>query len=129
MVLYETSDVSFVGGENWRVRRRAVGPGLHRAYLNQMLDKTFGHSALQLNSKLADTAKAGTAIDIEACFSQLTLDVIGRAVFNYDFDALRKDSPVIQAVRPSLLRTLLFHTVLTLCQFVERKVLHLWQSD
>ena len=34
---------------------------------------------------------------MEACFSQLTLDVIGKAVFNYDFDALNTSSPLIQA--------------------------------
>jgi hypothetical protein len=39
---------------------------------------------------------AGQAVDLEACFSQLTLDVIGKAVFNYDFDAMNKDTPVIQ---------------------------------
>ncbi len=33
---------------------------------------------------------------MEACFSQLTLDVIGKAVFNYDFDALNTQSPLIQ---------------------------------
>ena len=36
---------------------------------------------------------------MEACFSQLTLDVIGKAVFNYDFDALTKSSPVIQVLQ------------------------------
>lgn len=75
-----------------------MGPGIHRAYLSKMMDKTFGNCALQLNMKLASSAETGKAVDIEACFSQLTLDVIGRAVFNYDFDALNKDSPVIQAV-------------------------------
>ncbi len=33
---------------------------------------------------------------MEACFSQLTLDVIGKAVFNYEFNALNADSPLIQ---------------------------------
>ena len=42
-------------------------------------------------------AAAGGSIDMEACFSQLTLDVIGKAVFNYDFDALTASSPLIQA--------------------------------
>ena len=42
-------------------------------------------------------ATSGEAIDLEACFSQLTLDVIGKAVFNYDFNALTTDSPLIQA--------------------------------
>ncbi len=35
---------------------------------------------------------------MEACFSQLTLDVIGKAVFNYDFNALNTDSPLIQVL-------------------------------
>jgi len=41
-------------------------------------------------------ARSGESIDMEACFSQLTLNVIGKAVFNYDFDALTTSSPVIQ---------------------------------
>lgn len=36
---------------------------------------------------------------MEACFSQLTLDVIGKALFNYDFDALNMSSPVIQVLQ------------------------------
>ena len=39
---------------------------------------------------------------MEACFSQLTLDVIGKAVFNYEFNALNSDSPLIQAQLLSL---------------------------
>jgi hypothetical protein len=35
-------------------------------------------------------------MNLEACFSQLTLDIIGKAVFNYDFDALNVNSPLIQ---------------------------------
>ena len=42
---------------------------------------------------------------MEAAFSQLTLDVIGKAVFNYDFDALNRDSPLIQAVYTALKET------------------------
>lgn len=36
---------------------------------------------------------------------QVTLDVIGLALFNYDFNALNKESPVIQAVYASLKET------------------------
>lgn len=43
---------------------------------------------------------------MEACFSQLTLDVIGKAVFNYEFNALTTDSPLIQ-VLPHCLSCLL----------------------
>ena len=42
-------------------------------------------------------AASGGSVDMEACFSQLTLDVIGKSVFNYDFGALTTASPVIQA--------------------------------
>lgn len=42
-------------------------------------------------------AKSGESVDMEACFSQLTLDVIGKSVFNFDFNALTADSPLIQA--------------------------------
>ena len=45
---------------------------------------------------------------MEACFSQLTLDVIGKAVFNYDFDALTMSSPVIQVLQqPPCIPTLM----------------------
>lgn len=40
---------------------------------------------------------------MEACFSQLTLNVIGKAVFNYEFNALTTDSPLIQVRIPLLL--------------------------
>lgn len=40
---------------------------------------------------LPQVADEGKAIDMEAQFSQLTLDVIGMSVFNYDFDALTAD--------------------------------------
>ena len=87
------------------MRRRAVGPSLHRKYLEAMLDRVFGESALHLNTKLAAAAQAGAAVNIEASFSQLTLDVIGKAVFNHDFGALDKDSPLIQAVYTALKET------------------------
>lgn len=45
-------------------------------------------------------ARRGESIDMEACFSQLTLDVIGKSVFNYDFNALTADSPLIQVPSP-----------------------------
>ena len=43
-------------------------------------------------------AASGSSIDMEACFSQLTLDVIGKSVFSYDFGALTTSSPVIQVL-------------------------------
>ncbi len=34
---------------------------------------------------------------MENLFSRLTLDIIGKAVFDYDFDSLTHDDPVIKA--------------------------------
>ena len=61
-----------------------------------MIDRVFGPSAQHLCSKLELAGQSGESIDMEACFSQLTLDVIGKAVFNYEFNALNTDSPLIQ---------------------------------
>lgn len=83
-------------GEAWRVRRKAVGPALHRAYLEEMLSRVFGPCSLELGTKLRTAAASGAPIDMEACFSQLTLDVIGKSVFNYDFNSLNSNSPLIQ---------------------------------
>lgn len=141
-----------MGPQTFAPSNVALSPPRHavprRGYLEVMLDRVFGESALHLNRKLeaaadsgaapgaalsrlpccaaaADVAMpqaqlmptqatppavgcksvciafcwptpAGEAVDMEACFSQLTLDVIGKAVFNYDFDALNRDTPVIQ---------------------------------
>ncbi|KAL3153385.1 hypothetical protein ABBQ38_011724 [Trebouxia sp. C0009 RCD-2024] len=96
---------AITGGDQWRVRRKAVNPALHKGYLNTMVDRVFAPSALHLADKLQVVAKSGESIDMEACFSQLTLDVIGKAVFNYDFNALNTDSPLIQAVYTALKET------------------------
>lgn len=89
-------------GDLWKARRKAVGPSLHKQYLETMVDRNFSECGLQLNRKLAVHAENGTSFDMEANFSQVTLDVIGKALFNYDFDSLNNESPVIQAVYASL---------------------------
>lgn len=90
-------------GQLWTARRKAVAPSFHRAYLETMVNKVFVPSAQLLNDKLK--RESGRQIDIESCFSQLTLDIIGKAVFNYDFDSLTTESPVIQAVYTALKET------------------------
>nr|ABQ59243.1 CYP97C3 [Chlamydomonas reinhardtii]BCR82585.1 cytochrome P450 [synthetic construct] len=93
------------GGDAWKARRRAVGPSLHKAYLEAMLDRVFGASSLFAADKLRKAAAEGTPVNMEALFSQLTLDIIGKSVFNYDFNSLTSDSPVIQAVYTALKET------------------------
>lgn len=56
-------------------------------------------------AKLEKAVESGSAVNMELQFSQLTLDIIGLSVFNYDFDALTSDSPVIEAVYTALKET------------------------
>lgn len=76
-----------------------------RAYLEAMCERVFGPSAYHLVDKLEKAADNKQPLDMEACFSQLTLDVVGKSVFNYDFDSLSGNSPLIQAVYTSLKET------------------------
>ena len=55
--------------------------------------------------KLNEVVERKGSIDMESCFSQLTLDVVGKAVFNYDFNALKTNSELIQAVYTALKET------------------------
>ena len=45
-------------------------------------------------------ASEGSSVNMENYFSRLALDIIGKAVFNYDFDSLMHDDPVIEVRLP-----------------------------
>jgi cytochrome P450 len=104
----------------WRSRRRVIAPGFHKRWLDRML-QLFGES----NDVLVDSldkiavseapplprtpaewkawkANPGSApagvVDMEERFCSVSLDIIGRAVFNYDFGSTTAESPVVQAV-------------------------------
>ncbi|KAI4371336.1 hypothetical protein MLD38_019584 [Melastoma candidum] len=96
------SGFAIAEGPLWTARRRAVVPSLHKKYLSIIVDRVFCRCAERLVEKLQDAASDGTAVNMEAKFCQLTLDVIGLSVFNYNFDSLTADSPVIDAVYTAL---------------------------
>lgn len=77
-------------------------PSLHKKYLSVMVDRVFCKCAQRLVEKLKPDTVGGIAVNMEEKFSQLTLDVIGLSVFNYNFDSLNADSPVIDAVYTAL---------------------------
>lgn len=54
------------------------------------------------SSSSSSSSSASVVVEIENFFSRLTLDIIGKAVFNYDFDSLKNDDPFIQAVYTAL---------------------------
>ncbi|CAI9270711.1 unnamed protein product [Lactuca saligna] len=84
-------------GEIWRVRRRVIVPALHLKYVAAMIG-LFGEATNRLCKKLDDAAYNGEDVEMESLFSRLTLDIIGKAVFNYDFDSLTKDNGIVEAV-------------------------------
>jgi cytochrome P450 len=81
----------------WKVRRRAIVPGFHKRWLNRMVT-LFGDRAQILVDDLEPKAAASKVIDLEERFCSVTLDIIGKAVFNYDFGSVTQESPIIKAV-------------------------------
>eukprot|EP00579_Thalassiosira_antarctica_P004266 CAMPEP_0201890918 /NCGR_PEP_ID=MMETSP0902-20130614/33197_1 /ASSEMBLY_ACC=CAM_ASM_000551 /TAXON_ID=420261 /ORGANISM="Thalassiosira antarctica, Strain CCMP982" /LENGTH=769 /DNA_ID=CAMNT_0048421911 /DNA_START=173 /DNA_END=2482 /DNA_ORIENTATION=- len=81
----------------WKVRRRAVVPAFHKKWLNNMIS-LFGDCGDRLCNDLDARAVAKTPVDMEERFCSVTLDIIGKAVFNYDFGSVTKESPIIKAV-------------------------------
>ncbi|KMT06453.1 hypothetical protein BVRB_7g161220 [Beta vulgaris subsp. vulgaris] len=96
------SGFAIAEGPLWTARRRAVVPSLHKKYLAVIVERVFCKCTERMVEKLKASAANGTAVNMEAVFSQLTLDVIGLSLFNYNFDALTTDTPVIDAVYTAL---------------------------
>lgn len=61
----------------------------------------FGEASDRLCQKLDSAASTGEEVEMESLFSRLTLDIIGKAVFNYDFDSLTNDTGVIEVLLSS----------------------------
>ncbi|KAL6988287.1 cytochrome P450 [Sarracenia purpurea var. burkii] len=123
------SGFAIAEGQLWTVRRRAVFPSLHKKYLSVMVDRVFCKCAERLVEKLKADAVNGSFVNMEEKFSQLTLDVIGLAVFNYNFDSLKADSPVIDAVYTALKEAearstdlLPYWKIKALCKIIPRQI-------
>ncbi|KAK3026609.1 hypothetical protein RJ639_040146 [Escallonia herrerae] len=84
-------------GEVWRIRRRTIVPALHQKYVAAMIS-LFGEATNRLCRKLDAAAYDGEDVEMESLFSRLTLDIIGKALFNYDFDSLTYDTGIVEAV-------------------------------
>nr|QCU55166.1 carotene epsilon-monooxygenase [Camellia fraterna] len=123
------SGFAIAEGQLWTVRRRAVVPSLHKTYLSVIVDRVFCKCAERLVEKLKTNALNGSAVNMEENFSQLTLDVIGLALFNYNFDSLTTDSPVIDAVYTALKEAearstdlLPYWKINALCKIIPRQI-------
>jgi cytochrome P450 family 97 subfamily B polypeptide 3 len=85
----------------WKVRRRAIVPGFHKAWLNAMM-KLFVKCNEPLVSKLQHSVDTKTPLNMETEFCSVSLDIIGKAVFNYEFGSVTKESPIVKAVYRTL---------------------------
>lgn len=88
--------------ETWLIRRRAIVPGFHRKWL-EFQTGMFVECAEKMCEKMEQIS--GQVVDMETEYSSLALDIVGRAVFNYDFDSICSESPVIKAVYRALKET------------------------
>ena len=87
--------------EVWKERRRALVPGFHQAWMNRMV-RMFTDCTVRLVSKLDKLADTGEIVDMEENWNSCSLDIIGKAVFNYDFGSVDKVSPVVKAALGAL---------------------------
>ncbi|KAF8691203.1 hypothetical protein HU200_040323 [Digitaria exilis] len=89
--------------DTWKQRRKVITPGFHALFIEAMV-RIFTKCSERTISKLEElTESEGQVIvDLEAEFSNLALDIIGLGVFNFDFDSVTKESPVIKAVYGTL---------------------------
>jgi cytochrome P450 len=87
--------------EIWKKRRTAVAPGFHKKWLNRMMQTFVGCNA-PLVDKMEKASETGEPLRMEEMFSSVTLDIIGKAVFNYEFGSVTKESPVVKAVYGAL---------------------------
>jgi cytochrome P450 len=83
----------------WKTRRRAITPAFHKTWLDRMT-QDFGRLSLRACDVLE--GRAGQAVDLEERFGSLALDIIGKAVFNYDFRSSVAESAVVKAAIDTL---------------------------
>ena len=72
-------------------------PGFHKKWINNMIS-LFGDCADRLCTDLDAKSVSQKPLDMEERFCSVTLDIIGKAVFNYDFGSVTKESPIVKAV-------------------------------
>ncbi|XP_044408323.1 cytochrome P450 97B2, chloroplastic [Triticum aestivum] len=93
--------------DTWKQRRKVITPGFHALFIEAMVrvfNKCSERTILKLEALIekGDHGDKSTIVNLEEEFSNLALDIIGLGVFNFDFDSVNKESPVIKAVYGTL---------------------------
>jgi len=77
--------------------------------------RTFVGCNQPLITKLDAFSQSGEVLNMETEFCSVALDIIGRAVFNYDFGSVTAESPVISAVYSTLKEVGIFKSFDVVC--------------
>ncbi|CAO3597966.1 unnamed protein product [Absidia cylindrospora] len=80
------SNILFENGDEWTKHRRLANPAFHRSMPIQL----FGETAQQLFAVLDKTQPDDFTVDVGELFERVTLSVIGRAGFGFDFESIEK---------------------------------------
>ena len=62
----------------------------------------FGYCNVPLIASLDKIVEGDSKVEMEEKFCSVALDIIGKSVFNYEFDSVTKESPVVKAVYRAL---------------------------
>ena len=81
----------------WSTRRRQIAPAFHKAWLNHMIG-LFAHCNTPLLASLDKLANSTGKVEMEEKFCSVALDIIGKAVFNYDFGFLPVRKKIVTIV-------------------------------
>uniref|UniRef100_A0A7S3JRS1 Cytochrome P450 n=1 Tax=Aureoumbra lagunensis TaxID=44058 RepID=A0A7S3JRS1_9STRA len=88
--------------ETWKVRRRAIVPAFHKRWLERMVLMFAEKTEALCTQLLEEQQPSKHAIDMEERLGSLALDIIGSAVFNYEFESVKSASPVVAAAIDTL---------------------------
>lgn len=77
-------------GESWRRQRKLVQPAFHRKRLDALFTMMVDR-ATETVARLAPAARPGQPVDFAPVLSQLTLDIIARAMFSSDVQGSAAD--------------------------------------
>lgn len=84
--------------EVWTARRNVVAPGFHKRWLESIAEQ-FVQCTTKTFPILDAAVGGGKPVDLENIYLNLGLDIVGKAIFNFDFGSVAaQDSPVVSAV-------------------------------
>ncbi|XP_030805385.1 cholesterol 24-hydroxylase [Camarhynchus parvulus] len=90
--------VTVCNHEHWHKQRRVMDPAFSRSYLIGLME-TFNEKAEELMEKLEEKADGKTEFSMLSMMSRVTMDVIGKAAFGLELNALSDDqTPLPNAV-------------------------------